>query len=399
MSDGIKDVEEKKVEIETEKFICKNCGGIIKFDISKQEFECSSCKEKYTFETISDKVREFDFNDYYERERQSVPFEGTAVVNCQNCGVEISFDEHQIATVCPMCSSTQVATVKQRAGIPPEGIIPFKIDKKEAQERFRVWIKKLWFAPNDLKKSYGEGSLMGMYLPFWTYDANAISFYTGEGGRNRVVKDKEGKEKTVTDWYHVSGVVQDSFDDILVCASEKEKDIEGILPYNTTTNTKPYSPSYLSGYYTEIYKLKADKGFEQAKRVIDDTMHNLAERDVLRSYDKVRSIRLNTKYNDVTYKHLLLPLWSASFGYKGKTYRYMINGETGKVSGRRPYSAPKIIAAILAILAAIALVVLYFNSREDVPDTENSRYIENVPYEVAIEDVDYTQYLDIDLSL
>ncbi len=396
MSENAKSVEEKRVEVETEKFICKNCGSTIKFDINKQKFECSSCKAEYTIETLSDEVKEYSFDDYFERERQSIAFEGNAVVTCQNCGLEITFDEHQVATVCPMCSSTQIATAKQKAGIPPEGIIPFKIDKKDAQEKFRVWIRKRWFAPNDLKKSYGEGLLAGMYLPFWTYDTDAISFYTGEGGIDRVVKDKEGKEKTVTDWYHVSGVVQKSFDDIQICASEKEKDIAGILPYNTTTNTMPFSQSYLSGYYTEIYKIKADSGFEEAKRIIDSDMKSLSERDILRSYNRARSIRVNTKYNDVTYKHVLLPLWSAAFGYKGKTYRYMINGETGKVSGKRPYSVPKILAAVLAVIAIIMTIVFLSRESENSKTTDNARFIKSAPYSMISKSVDYTQCINLE---
>ncbi len=393
MSEEYKAIEENKVEVETEKFICKNCGGTIKFDINKQEFECSSCKAKYTIETLSDEVREFDFTDYYERESQSIAFEGKAVVSCQNCGLEISFDEHQVATVCPMCSSTQIATIKQKAGIPPEGIIPFKIDKKDAQEKFRIWISKRWFAPNDLKKSYGEGLLVGMYLPFWTYDAKVMSFYTGQGGRNRTVKDKDGKQKVVTDWFPVSGIVNDSFDDIQICASEKEKDIESILPYNTITNIKPFSQSYLSGYYTELYKIKADAGFEEAKIIIDSNMRSLAERDIKRRFDRARSISLKTQYNDVKYKHVLLPLWSAAFGYKGKTYRYMINGETGKVSGKRPYSVPKILIAILAAIAAIILVMYFANKSES--STDNARHMENTTKLMFVNNMENTNNIMI----
>lgn len=391
MSEETKAVKENIVEVETEKFICKNCGGTVKFDINKQEFECSSCKTKYTIETLSEGVREYDFEDYYERERQSVVFEGKAMVTCQNCGLEISFDEHQVATVCPMCSSTQIATAKQKAGIPPQGIIPFKIDKKDAQEKFRIWIRKRWFAPNDLKKSYGEGLLAGMYLPFWTYDTTAISYYTGEGGIDRTIKDKDGKQKTVTDWYSVSGIVQNSFNDIQICASEKEKDIAGILPYNTKTNIKPFSQSYLSGYYTELYKIKADEGFEEAKKIIDSNMRSLAEKDIRRRYNRARSVRLKTQYNDVTYKHVLLPLWSAAFGYKGKTYRYMINGETGKVSGKRPYSVPKILAAILAVITAIMLIVFFAKKSES--STDNSRIFDNTPNLIVTNNVENVNYI------
>ncbi|MCL2010520.1 MAG: hypothetical protein FWG71_08240 [Synergistaceae bacterium] len=346
------------VHVDTETFVCQNCNGIMKFNIQKQVFECSSCKTEYSLQTLSDTIKEHDFNSYLEREKATTPFEGMAVVGCQQCGMEISFSESQFSTTCPMCGSTQVATAKQSAGIPPDGVIPFKIDKKNAQERFRAWVKSRWFAPNDFKKRYAEGGLAGMFLPFWTYDAYAVSKYEGRGGKYRRVKDKEGKEKREIDWFPVSGVVSASFDDVLICASKKEKNIRGILPYSTTTDTQPFSTGYLSGYYAEVYKIKANEGFESAKKIMEDTLRGLAKRDIERTYDTSEVRSLFTKYSKVTYKHVLLPLWSSAFGYRGKTYNYLVNGETGKVTGSRPYSAIKIAFAVLGVIAAAA--VLYY---------------------------------------
>lgn len=346
--------EQPQVHVNTETFVCQNCAGIMKFNIARQKFECSACRAEYDLETLADSVEENDFNLYHERERATTPFEGMAVAACQQCGMEISFSESQFSATCPMCGSTQVATAKQSAGIPPDGVIPFKIDKQDAQQRFKAWVKSRWFAPNDFKTRYAEGGLAGMFLPFWTYDAYAVSRYTGRGGKNRKEKDKDGKEKTVTDWYPVQGFVNASFDDVQVCASQKEENIGGILPYGTTSNTKPFSAGYLSGYYAEVYKIKADAGFESAKRIMESELRSLAARDIKKEYDKADVQSLSTKYFRVTYKHVLLPLWSSAFGYNGKTYNYMINGETGKVSGSRPYSAIKIALAIAGVLAAAA---------------------------------------------
>jgi predicted RNA-binding Zn-ribbon protein involved in translation (DUF1610 family) len=333
----------------------------MKFDIKKQKFECSACKTEYDLETLSDSVKENDFNQYLERERSTVPFEGMAVVACQQCGMEISFSESQFSTTCPMCGSTQVATTKQSSGIPPDGIIPFKVDKNDAQQKFKAWIKTRWFAPSDFKRRYAEGNLMGMFLPFWTYDAYAVSRYTGRGGKDRKEKGKDGKVRTVTDWYPVRGVVSASFDDVQVCASDKEKNIDGILPYGTTTNTKPFSTGYLSGYYAEVYKIKADAGFESAKKIMERTLRNLATRDIKRTYDRAEVQTLSTKYSNVTYKHVLLPLWSSAYSYAGRIFNYLVNGETGKVSGSRPYSAIKITLAVLGAVAA-GVAVWYFTS-------------------------------------
>ena len=347
-----------KVKEDAESFICPNCGGVIKYDITGGKFRCTSCKAESTKEILKDTVSEYDFSQYAEQEEATVAFEGVAVVHCRNCGCEITFGEFETATICPMCSSTQVATVKQKSGIPPEGIIPFKIDKIEAGRKFRAWVKSRWFAPNDFKKrSHDEGSLKGMYLPFWTYDASAVSTYYGEGGKKRVIKENDGKLRTEIDWKLVSGVVRASFDDVLVCATDKEKDIKGILPFNTVENTKPYSSTYLSGFHAELYSIKADKAFENAKKIMDEKLHSLALEDIKRNYDEASVKKLDTKHSNVTYKHLLLPIWGSVFGYKGKTYNYFVNGETGVVDGQRPYSVPKILLSIAGALAVLTLLV------------------------------------------
>jgi Zn finger protein HypA/HybF involved in hydrogenase expression len=348
------------VDINTETFVCENCGGLMKFNISKQKFACESCGSENDLPVNSDKIVEHDFNGYLEREKNTVPFAGIAMVTCQRCGMEITFDEQQIATTCPMCSSTQIATVKQSSGIPPDGVVPFKIDKQDAQQKFKEWVKSRWFAPNDFKKKYGEGDLKGMYLPFWTYDADVVSRYTGRGGKHRRVRGADGRERTVTNWTPVNGVVNSSFDDVQVCASNKQDNIKGILPFGTIHNTKTFSAGYLSGYYAEVYKIKADTAFTEAKKIIENAMRALAVKDIKRRYDAAEVHTLNSTYSNVTYKHVLLPLWESAFGYKGKTYNYLVNGETGKVSGKRPYSPVKIALVIIAGIAAIitALILL-----------------------------------------
>ena len=50
------------------------------------------------------------------------------------------------------------------------------------------------------------------------------------------------------------------------------------------------------------------------------------------------SPRVDTDYSDETFKHILLPIWMAAYKYGGKSYRFMVNGQTGEVQGERPYS-------------------------------------------------------------
>ena len=73
--------------------------------------------------------------------------------------------------------------------------------------------------------------------------------------------------------------------------------------------------------------------------------------------DQQRIHQLDTRYNDVTFKHILLPLWISAYRFSEKVYRFMINGRTGEVKGERPYSWIKIALAILLVIAIIAVIV------------------------------------------
>ena len=280
-----------------------------------------------------------------------------SIVHCQNCGYEITFSESQVATVCPMCSSTQVATIKQQAGIPPEAIIPFKVDEQDAKAAFSKWVKSRWFAPNDFKKRSGEGALLGMYLPYWTYDAVTNATYKGRGGTHVTVTDDEGKSTTETEWCRVSGTVEKVFDDILISATVRESEIEDILPFDTVNHAIPYDASYLSGYHAELYTVKADVGFEQAQKKIVAELKNLAAKDIEKTYDESDVDSVDVKYREITYKHILLPVWGARYGYKNKTYHYYVNGDTGAVAGGRPYSVPKIVVTIVGVIVIIVLLI------------------------------------------
>lgn len=67
-----------------------------------------------------------------------------------------------------------------------------------------------------------------------------------------------------------------------------------------------------------------------------------------RGYDHYRSMRYDHRFSDVRFKHILLPVWLSSYTYRGKIYRFMVNGETGRVAGKAPVSPLKVLLACLA---------------------------------------------------
>lgn len=379
---------------------CPSCGSGLRYNTKANKMRCTACGYETEVLALVDSVQEYSFADYATRESKSVPFQGMLVEACRRCGCEVTLNEAQTATVCPMCGSAHISAAKQRTGIPPEGIIPFQLDKQEATQKFREWIKGLWFAPNKLKNTVQEGRLTGKFIPFWTYDAEAIAPYTAKGGQFRKVKNKDGEEETVTDWYPTSGIVSHTFDDITVCAVQGEgaEDIELAGAFDTIHNLKPFASEYLAGYSAEIYTIKADKGFETAKKRMKGQMKKLAESQLMRQFDTYNSLKITPKYTQVTYKHVLLPIWSSLFGYSGKTYRFIVNGESGETYGQRPYSAPKIIAAILVTLAILFGAFAFFTrDAKGADNTKSTSAAINISAEAGIENNIEKEYSDYGL--
>ncbi len=357
--------------ISTDNFICPNCGGSLKHDAHKDKFLCASCGFESEIAPPAEDVKEFSFDGYAEREAASTPFTSMSTATCQTCGNQIAFEASETAKICPMCGSTQISSTKQKAGIAPGGIIPFRVDKQDAAHKFTEWVKGLWFAPNRLKQSYQGGHLAGRFVPFWTFDADVMATYTGQGGRYRKVKDSEGNERTETDWYPTGGIVQTSYDDELICACKDAStrlDMEQVGPFDTINELRPFAPEYIAGYSAELYSVKADAAFDDLKGRKQSDLVSLASADINRRFDTSRNVHVNAMYTNVTYKHVLLPVWTSIFSYNGKTYRYVVNGATGKVHGERPYSAIKIIAAIAVALGVLFGGFALFSGGEEMPE-------------------------------
>ena len=75
--------------------------------------------------------------------------------------------------------------------------------------------------------------------------------------------------------------------------------------------------------------------------------------------DRQRISSVDTDVSAVTFKHVLLPVWLAAYKYRGQSYRFVVNGQSGRVQGERPYSAWKIAGAVvLGLIVAAGVAYL-----------------------------------------
>lgn len=353
---------EKKV------FICKGCGGEASFDIESQAFRCPNCGREEALDTDSE-IKEYDFRGDIPKPDEQWS-DATHVVVCDSCGAQMVVEAAHTTANCTYCGSSHVLETRQMAGVRPEALVPFQIDEHAARNAVRKWLGKKLFAPRALKNLYQRDRLTAVYAPYWTFDADAAATYTAQGGRVYYVTVGSGENRRQVRrvrWTPVRGSLSRFFDDILVSA-RKERDPLAPPPQGFATKAcVPFSLAYLSGFHAEKYTISAQEAFPEAKNAMESVLRDMARREVLSRYDQISGLNLNAKLFNVKFKHILLPLWMSGFMYGGKSYRVVINGQTGAVKGTYPKSRVRVGVAVALCIALAAVLIWYVLSEGDAP--------------------------------
>lgn len=355
---------------------CVNCAAVLEFKPGTTSLNCIYCGAQNEITLVDTPVEEQDFHAFIGQLQNSSEKISVTLVKCDACGAETTFNDKIVSDNCAFCGNQITVTSGATCEIiKPKSLLPFKVDQKQGFGEFQKWVKSLWFAPSGLiKYANNAEKLLGIYIPYWTYDSATTSPYTGERGDNYTTTEtytavEDGKPvtrtRTVTKirWYPAYGTVYNNFDDVLVLASNT-------LPRSYTNQLEPwdldqltpFDAKFLSGFKAEAYHVGLEDGFNQAKKIMDGRIRQLINQDIGGDHQRIHSV--NTTYDNITFKHLLLPIWLSTFKYNGKLYRFMINGRTGEVQGERPYSAWKIVFLILSILgliAAIVFVIMFYS--------------------------------------
>lgn len=351
---------------QSHRFPCDQCGADYRFDPASGTLTCDHCGHTEQIGAGPWKgaeLSELDFDAAIARNLPDTEIVETRVLTCPNCAAQIEFDPDTHAAECPFCATPVVTDTGVHRQIKPRGLLPFALDERTAHKAMSDWLGRLWFAPNALKDYARKGRRMdGIYVPYWTYDADTKSQYRGERGTvyyetRTVMRDGKRVQEQVQKvrWTPVSGRVARFFDDVLVLASRSlpKSYTDGLEPWDLA-GLVPYQPSYLAGFRAEGYTVDLADGYAEARAL----MARVIERDVLFDIggDRQRIHKVDADVADVTFKHILLPVWLAAYKFRGKTYRFVVNGRTGRVQGERPWSAIKILIAVtLGLLIATAI--------------------------------------------
>lgn len=334
---------------------CPSCGSNLHYDADKKKIACNYCGYQEDINQANDLVVEKILSEALENQNNYEPIvTGKQVFDCQNCGSKFTVDQDKVKVTCGFCGSKNVNTeAYEQRYIQPVGIIPFMISRKEGEAAFRKWIKRGLFHPSKLKSMAAVENLHGVYIPFWTYDAQTESDWSGDAGtyyyetKNVRVNGKlQQKQVRKTRWRRRSGHLSHFFDDILVAASHgiEQKSVERILPYQLE-DVVNFDPRLMIGWEAEVYQMEVDQGFSIADSIIDSKLRRMCSQEL--GGDTQRNLHVSTQKFNHTFKHIILPLWICSYIYQDKIYHFTINGQTGKVYGKKPISYFKIAVVVL----------------------------------------------------
>jgi ribosomal protein S27E len=361
---------------ETHHYPCPDCGANLLFEPKDGFLSCPYCGRKEAIPQSAEQVQERSFEQYLQpREDRLAQLASNALdVQCQSCGAIVTFVPPEVARSCDFCGIAFVAQpTSADPTVAPEGVLPFKVSEPEANNALRNWFRSRWFAPTALKQLTRPDAMNGVYLPFWTYDTNATTYYEGERGDHYYVTetyyetDDKGnqvartRQVRHTRWSPASGTVERWFDDVLVAAttSLSQNRLEALQPWDLQ-ELRRYDPKFLSGFHAQRYQVDLPQGFERVKLHCAGQIESDVRSDI--GGDEQRVHRMVTNYSGITFKHLLLPVYAGAYRFKQKVYQLVINGRTGEILGDRPYSALKIALFIGVLILLILLIALVLRS-------------------------------------
>jgi DNA-directed RNA polymerase subunit RPC12/RpoP len=356
---------------------CRQCGAQLTYDAATRGMVCGHCglKEAVAITAApgpgaAAMIREIPLEQGMHLAMRGPGIQVTTI-QCNTCGATVNVGQGERTTKCAFCGSETVLQVQtNEAAIRPESLVPFAIAREAANKRFGDWLAGLWWRPNDLKKMAQVQEMGGVYVPYWTFNANVASQWTAQRGwyyyETEYYQTTENgqtvtRERQVqrTRWEPASGWRNDSYQNVLVCAGR------GLPPQLADKVTAfdvrqlvPYQGNYLAGWRAEQYSLDLMPGWQQGMQKMIDGQHGKCGRDV--GGDTHQGLSVNNTFSAITFKHVLLPIWIAVYRYHGKPFQFLVNGQTGEVVGVAPWSWVKITLASLLAAALIAGGVLIY---------------------------------------
>lgn len=374
--------------LEGKRFPCPKCGAVARYDPIVGMLRCQFCGAQLDAEgqplddspagaSLAGEVSEQDWvAAIYTEEGHAWVLPQQRLLHCQGCGADVTFAPARVSARCAYCGSPYVVvelTGAENNLREPDGIVPFTFDAHAAFGYARQWLgqqARLIGIPDDLARVSTMQLPQAVYLPFWTFhiagevrwsgwiradqdiaELDSLDMVTGIGGvalgmalgsfsmaaesaADTVARRQQNKSNLV----HSTGAVGAILDDLLVPAgrslpAELLMGLEYLMQYAV-----PYRPDMLTDWPAEVYSVPmSDASLMARERAVKETNRQVELETGLDVAGSNRTVSIDrTGLSVQSYKLLLLPIYTTAYTYRERTFRLVINGQTGQVVGDAP---------------------------------------------------------------
>ena len=355
----------EKVASARQKFPCPACGAEANWNPAKRALVCPFCGTESPATLTTRGADTLIVEHDLAAALRAIPDSSRGwqapktSVRCQSCQAISVFDADVVGRRCDFCGSTALVPYEEvKDPFRPESLLPLKISESQSRDLIRQWYGRQWLAPNNLNAKALTDTVKGIYLPYWTFDANADARWTADAGTYYHVREGNRDVKKVR-WTPASGALSHVFDDELICASvgvDSDK-LRRIEPF-PTGSLVPFDPGYLAGWTVERYQIDLVSAAERGRQEMLNELRRLCAQEV--PGDTHRNLVVDATFHDQTFKHILAPVWLMTYVYGAKSYQVVVNGVTGTIAGSRPYSWIKVTLLVIALL--IVFLIYAYNS-------------------------------------
>lgn len=342
---------------------CPQCGARLVYDGSSQDLHCEYCDGNFDVESvkadptlfIEEKEDEPVLDSVYQNNTSGDKF---TLNTCNSCGGEVIGDSNTVATCCPFCGNTAILSKMLEGEFSPDTVVPFKVSKERAKEKYKEYFDKRLLLPGDFLNNSKIESITGVYVPFWLYDydVEVDCQYEGKKIKSWTQGDVRYEE---TSHYDVSRKGTIDFRNVMTDGSKKMDDklMEAIEPYDMKDAVK-FDMAYLSGFLADKYDESAEECQPRADKEVEKGVDNYVRQSIA-GYDKVMEKRADATVMDMKSRYAMLPVWLVSTQYKEKIYTFAMNGQTEKFVGDMPVSKAKKNGMALIVFLIILLLGLF----------------------------------------
>ena len=267
--------------------------------------------------------------------------------DCEGCGASMSYDASAQNLLCPFCGSEHLAEQPPSRSLAARRVVPFRLQHSEAMVRMRQWLGRGFWRPGDLAGEAVVTRMLPVYVPYWVFEAFTFTYWTAD--TNQVPYSASG------DWRPMAGEHHGRHEGVLVGASSAlaPRETVAICPFDLAPGV-PLDQIDLENATVEQFRIHR----RFARPLAQEALEYL-ERQACRQYvpGQCRNLQVNVRLEGLSSEPVLLPVWVMTYRYKGRMFRFLLNGQTGKASGQAPFSWKKAFS-LIGIVVAIAIAIL-----------------------------------------